>query len=326
MNKNKIRLTESQLHKLVKNSLKSFINEGGNLTWKDDDGRMHTNSQDNWYDIEGATFVWHGEWSDAEIYFDYNGEQYVINATDAEDCLWYIFKEYCEKNNLNPDEHSDDEIWYNFAKNEGYNVLLDLGPYNESYTMNESKYMNKNKIRLTESQLHRVIRESVKQALSELDWKTYANAGKKAGEGGDISAQREMNPKGTPNQWFKDASNARYRANKFYDKAREQFDTDYGYSNGSLYDKDASNVRMGGSFTSSEEFSPHAVGYKDKGYGNPYKYEYGRRYDGYAGQDMSPEEFFNGNQEAAGAYRKADKEIRGYKQGQAKYAKGKGWQ
>lgn len=35
-------------------------------------------------------------------------------------------------------------------------------------------------IGLTESQLHNVITESVKQVLSELDWKTYANAHLKA--------------------------------------------------------------------------------------------------------------------------------------------------
>ena len=164
MNKNRIRLTESQLHNLIKKSVKSFINEGGHLTWKDDDGRMHTNSQDNWYGIEGATFVSHGEWSDGEIYFDYEGEQYVINANDAEEWLWNDFKDYCEENNLNPDEHSDDEIWYNFARNEGYDVLLNLGPYNESYEMNESK---KRKVRLTESDLHNIINESVNKILKE---------------------------------------------------------------------------------------------------------------------------------------------------------------
>ena len=34
-------------------------------------------------------------------------------------------------------------------------------------------------VRLNESQLHKVIRKSVKKVLSELDWKTYANAAKK---------------------------------------------------------------------------------------------------------------------------------------------------
>ena len=37
----------------------------------------------------------------------------------------------------------------------------------------------RNRVRLTESQLHNVIKESVKQVLSELDWKTYANAANK---------------------------------------------------------------------------------------------------------------------------------------------------
>ena len=35
------------------------------------------------------------------------------------------------------------------------------------------------RIRLTEGQLHNVIRESVSQILNELDWKTYDNAAKK---------------------------------------------------------------------------------------------------------------------------------------------------
>ena len=40
------------------------------------------------------------------------------------------------------------------------------------------------KIRLTESDLHRVIKESVNKVLTELDWRTYANAAKKAKEQG----------------------------------------------------------------------------------------------------------------------------------------------
>ena len=38
--------------------------------------------------------------------------------------------------------------------------------------------MKKNRIKLTESHLQKVINESVKQMLSELDWRTYANAAK----------------------------------------------------------------------------------------------------------------------------------------------------
>ena len=60
----------------------------------------------------------------------------------------------------------------------------------------------RNTIRLNESQLHNMISESVKQVLTELDWKTYANAAKKAYEKGrdsgwDFSraAERELNKK-----------------------------------------------------------------------------------------------------------------------------------
>ena len=39
-------------------------------------------------------------------------------------------------------------------------------------------------VRLTESDLHRVIKESVNKVLTDLDWRTYANAAKKAREQG----------------------------------------------------------------------------------------------------------------------------------------------
>ena len=42
--------------------------------------------------------------------------------------------------------------------------------------------MNKKLIRLTESDLHKIVKESVNKVLTELDWRTYANAAKKARE------------------------------------------------------------------------------------------------------------------------------------------------
>ncbi len=35
---------------------------------------------------------------------------------------------------------------------------------------------NKQLIRLTENDLHRIVKESVNKVLTELDWKTYANS------------------------------------------------------------------------------------------------------------------------------------------------------
>ena len=180
----------------------------------------------------------------------------------------------------------------------------------------------KQKIRINESTLRKIVAESVKRTLNEIDWKTYANAGKKAGHGGDISTQREMNPQGTPSQWFHDAVNSRQRAKMFYDKAKEQFNQDYGYTNGKRYDNDYSSVELGGDFTASCEFAPHIRGYKSKGYGEPYKYEHGRRYDGYAGQDMSPEEFFQGDDNAIQSHSKASEEWDNYKKGNYEYDNG----
>lgn len=185
-------------------------------------------------------------------------------------------------------------------------------------------YKTMSKIRLTESQLHNVIRRCINEALDELDWKTYANANKKMRERGNMSYWREQGFDDI--EAFKRAGNARRRAKNLGDAAKAAFNRDYGYSNGSLYDKDASNVQMGGDFDATEEFGPHAVGYQDKGYGNPYKYSGGRRYDGCYGTEMTPEEFFNGNQDAAAAYKKGNQDIKNWKSGKSKYTKGKGWE
>lgn len=187
------------------------------------------------------------------------------------------------------------------------------------------KYMKQNMKTINESQLRKIIAESITKAINELDYKTYINAGKKTGKGGDISAQRELNPNGTPAQWFQDAVKARKRAEKFYDKAREEFNQTHGYKNGRRYDDDYSAVELGGDFTSSEEFGPHIRGFKSKGYGEPYKYEYGRRYDGNAGKDMSPEEFFDGNGDASNAFNNAQEEWANFKQGKYDYDNEKGW-
>lgn len=66
----------------------------------------------------------------------------------------------------------------NNVRGEKRNLVATHG--NNTQQINCNTNMNKNKIRLTESQLHNMISESVKQVLSELDWKTYASAADKA--------------------------------------------------------------------------------------------------------------------------------------------------
>jgi len=76
---------------------------------------------------------------------------------------------------------------------------------------NESRHMNKKLIRLTESDLHQIIKESVNKVLTELDWKTYANAARKrydnayADNSGRATNQQELE-KG--NQLSQAANNA----------------------------------------------------------------------------------------------------------------------
>lgn len=82
-------------------------------------------------------------------------------------------------------------------------------------------------IRLTENDLHRVVKESVRQCLAELNWKTYANAAKKASYRGEPE-----------------------RASAFRDAAIQNFNDEFGYDDegaslrlGSLYDSDMEHWR-----------------------------------------------------------------------------------
>ena len=68
--------------------------------------------------------------------------------------------------------------------------------------------MNKKLIRLTEQDLHRIVKESVNKILTELDWKTYANAARKASDRAE---------------WGK-----LDRAEKFADAATKEFNKKYG--------------------------------------------------------------------------------------------------
>ena len=171
-------------------------------------------------------------------------------------------------------------------------------------------------IRLTEGDLHRIISNSVKRALQEMDYKTYLNAGDEARKRGSIGYQREKGVEGLDNQLIA-GRRERERAHAFDDAARQAFNRDYGYQD------DKNFVGMGGDPDATEEFGPHAIGLKDKGYGNPTKYEYGRNRDSFA--EETPEEFFDGNTDASDAYRRGDADLRRYRSGKSHYNKGKGW-
>lgn len=104
--KQRIRLTESDLHRLIKESVKQVLKEGGHLYGKNDDGTPFTNSKDTWRGVKGTTFISHGEWSDPEVWYD--GEE--LNANSLEDYMWEEYKYECEEMGKMPSESEYDKL------------------------------------------------------------------------------------------------------------------------------------------------------------------------------------------------------------------------
>lgn len=158
--------------------------------------------------------------------------------------------------------------------------------------------MNKNNIvRLTESQLHQVIKESVKQVLSELDWKTYANAARKANSNGDD----------------------RLRASLFGVAAEREFRKKHGLKDVSSH----SNFIDNEPFVSLDE--PYENGYI--AYGNkenPFTKSVDSFYQSYDVpiSDIDKSRLSHIQGDAFGA----QKDLEDYQNGNYEYQKGKGWQ
>ena len=71
------------------------------------------------------------------------------------------------------------------------------------------------KIKLTESQLKQIVNESVKNVLSELDWRTYQTAANKADNLSDKAEDEYENQR------------RNIQRRKFQDKAREMYSNQY---------------------------------------------------------------------------------------------------
>ena len=103
--KRRVKLTESDLHKIIKESVKRVLKEGGHLYHKDDDGNVRTNSKETYRGVPGSVYIWHGAWSDPEIIY----KNHSINYWDAEESLWNAYKDFCEENGIEPTEDKFDE-------------------------------------------------------------------------------------------------------------------------------------------------------------------------------------------------------------------------
>lgn len=96
----KIRLTENQLHRVIKESVKKILRENDELEMAGKKGMFANKTY--WNGIKGVQFIWHGAWSDPEI--KYHGRLY--NYYDLEDCL---LSSYREDNPENKNDEGFDE-------------------------------------------------------------------------------------------------------------------------------------------------------------------------------------------------------------------------
>ena len=78
----------------------------GHIYFKDENGVAYTNSKDTYRGVPGSTYISHGEWADAEVWYD--GES--INVNDAEDYMWGDYVYDCKDEGREPSE-TDFETW-----------------------------------------------------------------------------------------------------------------------------------------------------------------------------------------------------------------------
>jgi len=179
-------------------------------------------------------------------------------------------------------------------------------------------------IRLTEGDIHRIVKNSVKKVLTELDWKTYQNAAKKAHLRGvdDYGEQYGGNPnldKDKQSKYFGMAKN-------FSQAAEDAFDRDYGFDDGRFYTKMNSQRYGGESQAPGGGYFPYQdvskVNLADRRKKTVDGYD--REYEDWAvGDDfLSRSEF---GDDVVDKYNKANTELSDYKRNNYDYQKGKGW-
>ena len=248
------------------------------------------------------------------IHFD-NGETYIERCG-------ILFKALTDKNGQG--------IERNFV------FVIDIVLTPQDYNLNVPPYINENKkyntmkntknmVRLTESQLHNVINESVKQVLSELNWKTLYNAEKKAYE-----------------KW-KNADNFN-KGTRYYNlipklrKARQKaFNDEYGYDEGN--GGGSYKMKIDGEPMDTYPFMPHKKVHtqartNDRGYEGPnHRLDYGyndeddvRFPSGTFDLNYHGDEYYDMLGKAGEYAKKGNKEIENYRQGNYEYEpNGRGW-
>ena len=182
----------------------------------------------------------------------------------------------------------------------------------------------KRKIKLTESDLHNIIKESVNHILSELDWRTYQSAYEKSlnrdGSGGRTSGFRQaatnsfnrQNGYGLKNVPYGNGSDQNMKADgKFY-----------GGTN--LYTPDGDSFWTGSGKTNGQD-EPEAVYNQQQIRTNDSWRGNGKRGNSVPQEETEYNQTNSFNPSLKYKQMKGDKEVRDYFNGKSKYVKGKGW-
>lgn len=188
-------------------------------------------------------------------------------------------------------------------------IVIELGKNYEH--INEDSIRDKkttNKIRLSESQLHNVIKESVKQVLSELNWKTYQNAAKKS------HLKALDNDDMSDNEYHNELD----RSRRFRQAAEDAFNRDYGTNDTKLHsDMHGSKKRApGGGYFPFHDDSYIEMKKGSDTYGTYYPYGYNKDFEWSYGYDSS---------KSRPEWDRAKQELKHYQNGDFDYDDEKGW-
>ena len=191
---------------------------------------------------------------------------------------------------------------------------------NNQQPINCNRNMNTKVIRLTESDLHRIVKESVNKVLTELDWRTYANAGKKAHDEvldkmkrgtslDDLRKDSDFMKRARQTRKFRDQAVASSR-DKFKELNDDENDFYTTVGPDDTYYANVENDSWGRPMVADKDGKT-----KMQGLSRPKMV------------NVNPERYFGyGNNEKVSDWNKFSKEINDFNSGKSKYIQGQGWQ
>lgn len=132
MKKNRIRLSESQLQRVIKESIMSVLRESRPMQPKWAKGLSESKRKSlfreakSWRGCPNVHMIWHGEWSDPEL----EADGCVANYWDVENSLWYSFLEetgHSDSDSGNPQVEKEFNQWLQANESEVVSTIYEYG-------------------------------------------------------------------------------------------------------------------------------------------------------------------------------------------------------